>query len=405
MTARANTIWAAVLFGLSLSSFAAYQQFKLPPVMPRLLDLYAYERLLAGGFMSVYAFVGLLLSFVIGRFVDGQGVRRALTLALVISLLGNIIILLWPADGVVVLIGRGLEGIAFAACALVGQMLATRYASARHMPLIAGAMASWVPIGQLVAIIFAQPTLRHGDWQWLWYLAIALTGILFTWMVALERRRPGLLPGPRHSSHVDHGPPLARREVTALALVSSIFLLWSGQYFAYMTWLPQFLVESMGLSFENAMLGYALPVITLIVFNAITGSLLKAGVPLAPLFLTALLLQAVCWWTLPWIRSDWTGLLSLFIYGATAGVVPTGLWALPAMLVGQMRASGKAFGIIMTGRNVGVFIGPMLLPWLLARSGDWQGAAPVFGGILLVAFGLGFITMLMMRRDQIRAAR
>ncbi|MET4805727.1 MFS transporter [Limibacillus sp. MBR-115] len=405
MTAREKTIWAAVLFGLSLSSYAAYQQFKLPPVMPRLLDLYAYEKLLAGGFMSVYAFVGLLLSFAIGRLVDGQGVRRALTLALLVSLAGNLLILAWPSDGLVVLIGRGLEGIAFAACALVGQMLATRYASARHMPLIAGAMASWVPIGQLVAIVTAQPALRYGDWHWLWYMALALTVVLYIWMLTLERRRPGLLPGPRHSSHVDEGAPLAQMEIASLVLVSAIFLLWSGQYFAYMTWLPQFLVEAMGLSFDNAMLGYALPVVTLIVFNAVTGSLLKAGVPLPPLFLGGLLLQALCWWTLPWIGADWTGVLSLIIYGATAGVVPTVLWALPALLVGQMRASGNAFGIIMTGRNVGVLVGPMLLPWLLARSGDWQGAAPAFGTIVIVAFGLGLLVVMLMRRNRERAAR
>jgi MFS family permease len=67
------------------------------------------------------------------------------------------------------------------------------------------------------------------------------------------------------------------------------------------------------------------------------------------------------------------------------------------MLVGQARASGSAFGIVMTGRNVGVLIGPVLLPWLLQRSGDWESAAPAFGAGTLFAVGLGLAVVLLMR--------
>jgi len=60
--ARQLTNWAAVWLGTLLGVLAAYQQFKLPPVLPLLVQQYGYGRILAGAFMSIYAVLGLLLS-------------------------------------------------------------------------------------------------------------------------------------------------------------------------------------------------------------------------------------------------------------------------------------------------------------------------------------------------------
>ncbi|MES1152915.1 MAG: hypothetical protein ABUL54_13520, partial [Dongia sp.] len=62
-------------------------------------------------------------------------------------------------------------------------------------------------------------------------------------------------------------------------------------------------------------------------------------------------------------------------------------------------AGGAAFfGILMTGRNIGVFVGPILLAWLIGHQAyaldlGWTGGARVIAvGTLiaaLVAYGLG----------------
>ncbi len=52
---------AGIAFGLAVAAFAAFQQFKLPVVLPVLLERYGYDRVIAGGFMSVFAISGLLL--------------------------------------------------------------------------------------------------------------------------------------------------------------------------------------------------------------------------------------------------------------------------------------------------------------------------------------------------------
>jgi hypothetical protein len=156
------------------------------------------------------------------------------------------------------------------------------------------------------------------------------------------------------------------------------------QYFAYMTWLPQYLVEVVGLSPTAAAAGYALPVVVLLGFNIATGILLGAGLPLGPLLVAALLSQAAVWWSIPLIQGPAAGVASLVVYGIGAGITPTCLFALPARVLGRVGAP-TAFGVVMTGRNIGVFLGPILLAEMAKNLGGWSAAWPVFGATSLAA--------------------
>ena len=44
-------------------------------------------------------------------------------------------------------------------------------------------------------------------------------------------------------------------------------------------------------------------------------------------------------------------------------------------------AGPSAFAWVMTGRNIGVFLGPILLAWAIGRAGGWDIAVPIFGAI------------------------
>ena len=59
--------------------------------------------------------------------------------------------------------------------------------------------------------------------------------------------------------------------------------------------------------------------------------------------------------------------------------MPTCLFALPTVLTGSPGQAARAFGAVMTGRNLGVLLGPLLLALLLKWSGDWLAGSPVFG--------------------------
>ena len=389
---RDRTDWTGVAFGISLACLIAFQQFKLPPVLPGMIAAYGWDRTLAGGFMAVYALAGLAFSIPLGRAMQRQGILRLLFAALALLLLGSLLMLAFPAAGLIVLLARGLEGIAFAVGAIAGPALASRSAAPRDLGFVVGLMAAWIPTGQLVATGLA---LLLPSWQWIWLLGMAATVLLGLWAVALRRHDAFAAPGAAGRAH---GHMTARQRAELLG-AAAIFLLWSMQYFAYMTWLPQYLVEVTGLGHTGAAAAYALSVAVLLGFNIVTGFLLGAGAPLAALLLGALLSQAAVWWLIPWCQDAGAGIGLLVVYGIGAGITPTCLFALPGAIMGRAGAP-TAFGFIMTGRNIGVFVGPILLAEVTKIFGGWSIAWPLFGSTTLVATLVAAALILLLRTGE-----
>jgi hypothetical protein len=264
-------------------------------------------------------------------------------------------------------------------------------------------MAAWIPIGQLAAMLLA-PIAFAGlgaglgadsgaglGWQLLWWVAILGSCCLAAWTFGL-RRNPALdLPGAGKLRAAKSDPNIEITGSTRLKLtvVAGIFMLWSGQYFAYMTWLPQYLVEIYGLSVSMAVFGNMVPVAVLIPTTVAVGMVLRAGVPVGTLLACGLATQAAIWWLVPVTGGGLAGALSLIAYGLAAGVCPTCLFAMPGVIVGRGRAAAPALGIIMTGRNLGVLAGPMLLGQAFKVTGAWDLAAPIFGTTTTLALALG----------------
>ena len=203
-TSRSN--WTGIAFGLALACFAAYQQFKLPPALPVLLETYRYDRTLAGAFMSVYAVAGLAFSLLFGRLLERKGVVGPTLVALALSMAGTGLVLALPESGWMVLLGRALEGIGFAFLAICGMLLANANASARHLPLVVGMTAAWIPVGQLAAMLLAPIAFAWQGWQPLWIVALSGALALVAWTLALRGSEavdppaapaaPGPGPGP-----------------------------------------------------------------------------------------------------------------------------------------------------------------------------------------------------------------
>ncbi len=376
-----RTDWWMVLLALGVGGLAAYQQFKLPPVLPLLLERYGYDRTIAGGYMAIYAAVGLALSALIGVVIERQGVRRTLVASMVLFLLGSGLTMLAPELEAVVLAARGIEGVGFAIVAVVAPVLATSAALPRHVPMAIAIFAAWIPLGQLSATILAVPIVDAGLWQPLWWIGIGLTVAfgLITW------RKTG-----RVASRVaTRGTPsISRLQWGGLVLNAAIFTLWSTELFAFFTWFPQYLVEQRGLSLAESQVPYALPVLAILIFSIGSGYLLRAGFAFTTLIGLGLALQAAVWFAIPWLDDPAVGLLAVGLFGVGAGITPTGLFAGPTVLLGQANARSTAYGVIMSGRNVGVLLGPVLLPPVHDWLRSWEKTGLVFGGVAaLGAFG------------------
>ena len=132
------------------------------------------------------------------------------------------------------------------------------------------------------------------------------------------------------------------------------------------------------------MIAATAPAAAVLVLCVATGAILRTGVPLAPLFVGSIAVQTVVWFLAPF-SSGAVGLVSLVAYGVTAGITPVCLFAMPSAIMGQRRLVAGTFGIVMTGRNLGVLVGPILLAQVVTLAGDWRFVWVTFGGLTLVA--------------------
>jgi MFS family permease len=383
--ARESTDWARVAFGVALGAYCAYQQFKLPPILPDFLARYPHSPVVAAGFMSVYALVGLVASTAIGRRLDRHmGIGVAALIGLTVT--GVTVALAAPGSAAIMLLSRALEGLAFAIGAIAGPAIAAAAAKPHDLPLVTGLLAAWIPLGQIGAALAA---LLIGDWRWLWLIGLLLGLPLGLWARVLLRVDS---TDGKVAARPARPPDATQRR--QLILAGTIFMLWSGQYFAFMTWLTQYLTSVLTLGHAASVLAYLLPVVVLLGFNVLTGWALRHGLKLFPAMTVALASQALVWFAQPWL-SGTAGLIGLVVYGIGAGVTPTCLFHLPHAIA-RGAAGATFFGIVMTGRNIGVFMGPLLLAFLIGTERyalhlSWTAAAQAIACLTLMAAGVALI--------------
>lgn len=171
-TQTSATNWTGVSYGIVLGFVAAYFQFKVPPVLPVLLDDYSYDKFIAGGFMSIFAVAGMAISVRVGQAIRNHGAGRYLAGAFALMIVGSLLGLAGPESGTLMLVSRAIEGLGAAVLAVCMPAFANMNAGPRHLPIIIAFQATWIPVGQVSANLIAQPAVATGQWQPVWWAGI-----------------------------------------------------------------------------------------------------------------------------------------------------------------------------------------------------------------------------------------
>jgi predicted MFS family arabinose efflux permease len=393
------TNWTGVSYGIVLGFVAAYFQFKVPPVLPVLLDDYSYDKFIAGGFMSIFAVAGMAISVRVGQAIRNHGAARYLAGAFSLMIVGSLLGLAVPESGTLMLASRAIEGLGAAVLAVCMPAFANMNAGPRHLPVIIAFQATWIPIGQVSANLIAQPAVASGQWQPVWWAGIIATIAVAAWTFAIVRHGHVDLGGrSNQSSSAAKLSDTTQPERRALLIAAVLFFLWQAQFMAYFTWLPVYLVDVRGLTADSAVLINQIPVVVLLVFALVTGLILRAGVGAIPLLLVALLLQAASWLLVPIADSVVIGTVSLIAWGIAAGITPTCLWALPSVLLGGHRADTHAFAVVLTGRYLGILAGPLIAVAVFRLTSDWLAVAYTFGAITVFCAAVAFYLGLLVKR-------
>ena len=385
-TQTADTNWTGVSYGIVLGFVAAYFQFKIPPVLPVMIDLYGYEKFVGAGLMSIFAAAGMLISVNVGRRIRRDGAIRYLAAAFALMLAGTALGLAWPESATVILVSRAIEGFGAAVMAVCMPAFSNMSAGPRHLPIVIAAQATWIPVGQLVANLVAQPAVAQSFWQPVWWFGAAATMAiaLWTFWIVSHDSVPGVAHRPStpataqaQTTHVS----ITREETRALWLAAVLFFLWQAQFMGYFTWFNVYLVEVFALEADAAVAINQIPVVVLLIFALVGGVVLKTGLGVVPLLTAALCLQTLGWLLVPFSSNLTIGLAGLIVWGVAAGLTPTSLWALPSTLLGGHRAGTDAFAVVLTGRYLGILAGPLIASGVFFITGAWDTAPYVFAGI------------------------
>lgn len=371
----ARTAWLVLAVLLLFSIAAPLNQFKVPPIMPVLIEDLGISVSGAGLLMSVYAVTGLILALPAGLIFQRAGFRVTGLLAGGSIVLGAVLgALSRSMTGLLfsrVIEGAGTSFMAVLAPAIIGQWFA-----AEKRGTAMGVWSAWVPVGTVAMLVIA-PALVSGSaadagWRMVWWLGAAYalaTTLLYLAVVRPAPSSPARTGNPEGAPSVGTGQVLRNRNIWLLA---AAFAAFNAAAIGMGTYLPTFLAARHGLALGPA--AWIASITSLItVFSAPAGGILSDRLgsrrkPYLAGFAAAIVLLPL---------TGFVGLTGLIVFvvlsGLVLGVIPTNIFAGAVEAAGDPRQGGAAMAVIMVGQNAGMLLGPVIFG-ALAESAGWPAA-------------------------------
>jgi sugar phosphate permease len=380
----------------------------------------------SGWLMSAFFFSYALCSIPAGLFGQRTGSRRALPLFATV----------WSAATAVTAFVGGLGGFLVAriaqGVAQSGLFPTTTVTIAKWFPMtgrgfatgalgsfmsLGGALCAWLT-GVLLEVL--EPRVAAG-WNWrLTFLLFAVPGIVWAlWFWWWFRDDPEEHPGvnkaelqvirgessPRPFAHGTAEPPPERQQTPAgtptpwLALFSSPALWWlCGQqafraagYIFFTSWFATYLQETRGVSIAQSGFLNMLPLIVVVAAGMIGGGLSdwllrktsRRDVARRWMSMASLLTCAGLIFWASVIEDALTAVLVISAGSFFAALASPCAYAMTIDMGGSHVATVNATMNMMG--NFGAWTFPIVVPWLLARFGNWDAVLVVFGGLYVMS--------------------
>jgi len=368
-----RSAWFTVFVLLTASVAAPLNQFKVPPVLPLLMDVFGLSVGRAGLLMSVFAVTGLILALPAGFIFQKLGYRITGLLAVGSVIVGASIGALSTSTGMM-LISRVIEGAGTSFMAVVAPAVIAIWFAADERGTPMGIWATWVPLGS--TIMFVVAPLLAGRWNWegvwwfgsffslvgwlLYYFFIKPTSAQFT-----DRRILAVSGGVTGR---DLGAVLRNRD---LWLITFLFCCFNVGFISFFTWTPTFLNTVRGTSLARASLLIGIVPMSTIVSLPISGWISdRMGSRKVVCVIPLILLMTL--WPLVFFVREGLFLPLVITIGLVGGFIPTGVFSAGSEVVGDERLAGMAMAVIMVGQNAGMLMGPLAFGWIVEVTGGWQ---------------------------------
>jgi MFS family permease len=388
---KSKSPWFILIIILLASMAAPLNQFKVPPVLPLLMEAFGASAAQAGLLMSLFAITGLFLALPAGFIFQKLGYRLTGLIAILSLVIGAASGALTRAFDIM-LATRFVEGAGMSLMSVVAPAVIALWFSEEKRGKAMGVWAVWVPLGSTIMFLLA-PALA-GRWNWpgvWWFGGIYAVGVGFLYLLFIkpgparrsESGKKGLSPGPR-----DQGLArvLSNRD---LWLASLLFGCFNFVYVAFITWAPSFLQQARGISLARAAFLVSMTTILTIIACPTSGWVsdrlgTRKWVAVIPMALMAPLFP------LTFFAGEMGFLALAILVGFIGGFVPTGVFSGAVETVGDERLSGMAMAVIQIGQNAGMLLGPLVMGWVIESWGGWEMAFWVLAPVSLLGAMAGW---------------
>ena len=385
-TAIARTRWDVIVLTTGAGLLAAFQVGKIPPALPELRSELMLGFVAAGWIASILSATSALFGVTAGLLSDRFGHRRLILANLAFMAIGSTIGGLAP-DATWLFVSRVLEGVAFLGLMVSVPSLMLQAVTAAQQSYVLALWSARMPVGMALMIVASPALLDEIGWRGIWFANTALSVLLF---LAIAARTSGLPPLAKPAAAGRMAKDL-RLALTRPGpwLLAACFMAYAAIWMAVMTWLPTFLIESVGYTLATAATVSALIVILNAPSNILAGWLAKRGVDTWLMVAFPVLIMGILGFFLfSDLVSDGVKVPLAIGMSFFGGFLPGAVIVAVPRHAPSPAQVGAVNGIIMQGSNVGQLAGPPILAAVVTWSNGWDNAGWLL--LLIGVIGAGF---------------
>ena len=368
----------------------ALGQFKIPSIMPAIMERFSMSLASASMLMSVFTLAGIFLSLPTGFLARRFGCKNMLVTSVLIMTCGTLIGMA-ATSGSVLIVSRAIEGVALVFCSVSGPLVLRKYVRPEKIGFASGVWSLWFSLGSFFGGVLTPGLYESLGFSGTWLvfaLIVFMAGlVLFVYLKPFSGRFI-----ERVSAAVAHdvdeeaeeafaeGKPLIKELFTRNVIcVLAGFLTFNIVLISFLSFSPTFL-QSEGMSPTLAGFASTLPMLIAVVSSILFGVIADKTKRYKLLMVVSMVVLGPCAFVLLtnsgpalWVAASILGLIGL-------GAPPMYLILYPAV-VPDKRLLPVAMGFLVMTQSLGQFIGTLVMPFILEAG--WLAA-----GIFVLVVGL-----------------
>ncbi|WP_165253627.1 MFS transporter [Adlercreutzia sp. ZJ304] len=392
---------ALLLFGTAIAT----TQFKVPVIMANLMEQFSMDPDGASWLMSIFTFVGIVLALPTGMLAKQFGPKNMLVAAAAIMAVGSLIGA-FSTSSLMLIISRGIEGVAFIFVTICGPLAVQKYAAPDKIGSATGIWALWVCLGSVVGGTLTPSLFSATGFMGVWIIYAIAVVVFIVGVIVFVKLPDGEASA---ASEVDIAGIEAEAEagVEAGAGAGEIRAAHAAEKVSYATFFKPntllffftFLAFNMVLmavlsfsptwmqlqGIDPTVSGFisTLPMLLAVIASPTFGSLADRLGRCKPLYIIGMLAMGPCAF-LMLTGSDamlWVGAVLMGLLGL--GVPVMCLTSFNGVLA-EPKLASVGMGVLMLVQSLGQFLGTFISPMLLGPASDqWMTL-----GIAMLIIGL-----------------